>query len=643
MKANMDYKRVFDDAMSRKLSEYTFSDNSEIMKNITERAKNMKKDDNAKQMKFTEITPEYIEPKKSHKAISVVAGIAGTAAVLTGAVFGLNWLGEHGGLKEGGIGSSNGAGYHEDVTEPTQSAAETTNALIATEDIRYDTETPENVFEFDGVRAIVDWWQFDGRKLTVQYNVEFEGEPRSDYEHDNIFDRVMLLLADTPTYSDGTDTVFSTEGSSQKRRYTVTFDEPTDAVTLKFSDWDDGWARQIGDKPIDAPSMSGSDKKLHIYLNIGKTSVQYCNTDFEETKDPKYPYRYHIGKIVGTAAEVSYELLDVTDPSEFENIHLTAVDFDGRKTILGKGTFVPNDSGGILSFPTNGIDIDIADVYYFSFERSTQISVDITRVETPGEYEFLYYIDDELQEELTETKDISETDKIVWDISGGGRHTYKIMIRRPDTQMSETFLECTVDFSKTEPTKDFGVFNSKIFKELTEIQQGDLSQIAGIYGPGEEPYDVVENEETTENTTVADLPEFPKAISNGNGFYGEFLDTPITGDEAWELVKERGGIDFDYNLPYDKSLFTFTGAAFVIDYADCDVKAIVGGTVEYAGWYQGWGQTILLHDENGHYWLYGHLGEISVAEGDKVESGEKIGHTGTSGLTNHQLFAMRVG
>ena len=143
--------------------------------------------------------------------------------------------------------------------------------------------------------------------------------------------------------------------------------------------------------------------------------------------------------------------------------------------------------------------------------------------------------------------------------------------------------------------------------------------------------------------TVADLPEFPIAISNGNSFYGEFIDQPITGDEAWELVKERGGIDFDYNLPYDKSLFTFTGAAFVIDYADCDVKAIVGGTVEYAGWYQGWGQTILLHDENGHYWLYGHLGEVSVAEGDKVESGERIGHTGTSGLADHQLFAMRVG
>ncbi len=311
----MNYNDFFRSALSAAYKKAPMTDDDTFMSIIKERAKNMKKDDNVKQMKFTEITPEYIEPKKSHKAISVVAGIAGTAAVLTGAVFGLNWLNEHGGMKEGGIESSNSAGYHDDTTEPAQSAAETTNALIATEDMRYDTETPENVFEFDGVRAIVDWWQFDGRKLTVQYNVEFDGEPHSDYNHNNAFNQVMLLLSDTPPYSDGTDSVFSTEATSQKRRYTVTFDEPTDSVTLKFYDWDDGWARQIGDKPIDAPSMSGSYKKLHIYLNIGKTSVQYCNTDFEDTKDPEYPYRYHIGKIVGTAAEISYEILDVTDPS----------------------------------------------------------------------------------------------------------------------------------------------------------------------------------------------------------------------------------------------------------------------------------------------------------------------------------------
>ena len=119
----MDNKKLFEAALSAKMSDYPFSDTKTVMNNIMERAEKMKNHENAKQMKFTEITPEYIEPKKSHKAISVVAGIAGTAAVLTGAVFGLNWLNEHGGLKEGGIGSSNGVGYHD--TSEASSAVQT--------------------------------------------------------------------------------------------------------------------------------------------------------------------------------------------------------------------------------------------------------------------------------------------------------------------------------------------------------------------------------------------------------------------------------------------------------------------------------------------------------------------------------------
>ena len=109
-------------------------------------------------------------------------------------------------------------------------------------------------------------------------------------------------------------------------------------------------------------------------------------------------------------------------------------------------------------------------------------------------------------------------------------------------------------------------------------------------------------------------------------------------------MKERGGIDFDYNLPYDKSLFTFTGAAFVIDYADFDVTALAGGTVEFVGFYYGWGNTVLILDENGHYWLYGHLAkDLNIAQGDTVEAGVKLGHTGSTGVTDHQRYAMRVG
>ena len=115
----MEIKEYFYRAFSDIRKDHDLPDDKTICKDILERAKKMKKNDNVRQVKFTEITPEYAEPKKSHKALNVFAGVAGTAAVLTGAVFGLNWLNEHGGLKGPDV---QGAGYHED-SEPE----ETTN------------------------------------------------------------------------------------------------------------------------------------------------------------------------------------------------------------------------------------------------------------------------------------------------------------------------------------------------------------------------------------------------------------------------------------------------------------------------------------------------------------------------------------
>ena len=157
----MDYKSIFDKAMSWKLSEYTFSENK-VLRNIEERAKKMEK---SKETKY--------------RIFGVVGGIAGAAAVLAGAVFGLNWLNEHGGLKEGGIESSNGAGYHEDMTEPAQSEAETTEAMTVS---KAKTEVPAT-FELrtSAVTVIINSYEFDGKTLNLNWDVLFDNELEKYY------------------------------------------------------------------------------------------------------------------------------------------------------------------------------------------------------------------------------------------------------------------------------------------------------------------------------------------------------------------------------------------------------------------------------------------------------------------------------
>ena len=170
----MDYKMFFKKAFSDIRKEHSCPDDETVVNNILERAKTMNNNNENERTYNTQAYEVQPTPTKGHKALSVVAGIAGTAAVLAGAVFGLNWLNEHGGLKEGGIGSSNGAGYHEDMTEPAQSEAETTEAMTVS---KAKTEVPAT-FELttSAVTVIINSYEFDGKTLNLNWDVLFDNE-----------------------------------------------------------------------------------------------------------------------------------------------------------------------------------------------------------------------------------------------------------------------------------------------------------------------------------------------------------------------------------------------------------------------------------------------------------------------------------
>ena len=176
----MDYKMFFKKAFSDIRKEHSCPDDETVVNNILERAKTMNNNNENERTYNTRAYEVQPTPTKGHKALSVVAGIAGTAAVLAGAVFGLNWLNEHGGLKEGGIESSNGAGYHEDVTEPAQSEAETTEAMTVS---KAKTEVPAT-FELrtSAVTVTINSYEFDGKTLNLNWDVLFDNELEKYYE-----------------------------------------------------------------------------------------------------------------------------------------------------------------------------------------------------------------------------------------------------------------------------------------------------------------------------------------------------------------------------------------------------------------------------------------------------------------------------
>ena len=214
----MDYRSVFERAISHKLSEHTFSDNRTIMDNIAKRAEKMEK-----------------SRKTRERIFRVIGGIAATAAVIAAAFFGVNWLNEHGGLKERSVKideeahSLTGAAstVTEDMTESERYAARFMNGLrwgmnedeiklvvseywqhedaprkfipddFISEESRsfvvsdaYSVLTYDNT-DFFGTKAELDLTVFDIYGLSaLGFNVKFDIDDNGEKKADELYNRV---------------------------------------------------------------------------------------------------------------------------------------------------------------------------------------------------------------------------------------------------------------------------------------------------------------------------------------------------------------------------------------------------------------------------------------------------------------------
>jgi len=64
------------------------------------------------------------------------------------------------------------------------------------------------------------------------------------------------------------------------------------------------------------------------------------------------------------------------------------------------------------------------------------------------------------------------------------------------------------------------------------------------------------------------------------------------------------------------------------------VFATANGLVEFAGWDEAMGNTIVLNHENGYKTVYGHNSVMMVEKGDKVQFGDIICLSGNSGISS---------
>jgi murein DD-endopeptidase MepM/ murein hydrolase activator NlpD len=84
-----------------------------------------------------------------------------------------------------------------------------------------------------------------------------------------------------------------------------------------------------------------------------------------------------------------------------------------------------------------------------------------------------------------------------------------------------------------------------------------------------------------------------------------------------------------------------------VDYASptgTPVRTVGDGTVDFAGWQNGYGNVVQIRHSNDRTTLYAHLSRIDVRKGQRVEQAQRIGAVGSTGWSTgpHLHFEFRV-
>jgi len=75
------------------------------------------------------------------------------------------------------------------------------------------------------------------------------------------------------------------------------------------------------------------------------------------------------------------------------------------------------------------------------------------------------------------------------------------------------------------------------------------------------------------------------------------------------------------------------------------VRSVGEGTVDFAGWQNGYGNVVQLQHGGARSTLYAHLSRIDVKQGQRIEQGQRVGAVGTTGWSTgpHLHFEFRIG
>ncbi|MCM0675617.1 M23 family metallopeptidase [Micromonospora phytophila] len=97
--------------------------------------------------------------------------------------------------------------------------------------------------------------------------------------------------------------------------------------------------------------------------------------------------------------------------------------------------------------------------------------------------------------------------------------------------------------------------------------------------------------------------------------------------EVW-LLPLQG---YEFNSPYGMRWGKLHTGVDLVTPEGTPYVAIHDGTVTKAGWFGGYGYTVIVQHADGSEAIYGHSSAVSVKEGQQVKAGDQLGLVGNTG------------
>ncbi|MEU2611626.1 M23 family metallopeptidase [Micromonospora sp. NPDC007271] len=98
-------------------------------------------------------------------------------------------------------------------------------------------------------------------------------------------------------------------------------------------------------------------------------------------------------------------------------------------------------------------------------------------------------------------------------------------------------------------------------------------------------------------------------------------------EDVWRLPL----VGYDFKYPYGMRWGKLHSGIDLVAPEGTPYVAIHDGTVTKAGWFGGYGYTVIVEHPDGSEAIYGHSSEVNVKQGQQVKAGDQLGLVGNTG------------